>query len=657
MGRQARRDVPRWRRQRYVPAGPAIALSGRRAERVAREMARAVALREEPEQPKQGVVAATGAYRYRHQLVPFWLLLLAVTAGETLHLTRELKLSVLAGIVGAAPALLLTRHLNPFEKRAGIAAGCLIALWLPLLAYLGAFGPAGAVLLLCWASFTVPWVAHYRIRVREPDEPEQTDAELWRETLGAKGRLEGSRLLPLEQVAGGTKYLIALRRGQHDTSDVFGMTRKIASLFGKPVTEVYPERFPDAREHELMLTKLDRNSLQEVRMWDGEGIDPATGLAVIGDFPDGTPAHFRFWSPRNGAEQSIIVGVKGSGKSYLLHLLLAAAVTSRVPVVPVVMDPQNGQSLPDWRGHVAYARGTEECFAYLKAFEAGMMARSDYLADLAWTDDDGYERPGMDFYDPHRSGLPLIFGVLDEAHLPLSHPKHGTEAQRIVGNLVKLNRKAGGHLALVSHTLLLTQLGDMTLRAMVIGGNVVALRTGETMSGGIIGLEADPRMLPRRFPDGAETHGLGYTVGPDDRPDSPMRVRLVPNPRKVAVETPAAEMDPVFGKAFRASLAGTAPLPVSLSPVAAVPPMEDDKPGRTAADAVLQVVKGETSRNDILAAVKRLATQEWGRPQPFAMRSVTMALEALTGSGQLVKTGHGMYAPAKASLTVVGAKS
>ena len=39
------------------------------------------------------------------------------------------------------------------------------------------------------------------------------------------------------------------------------------------------------------------------------------------------------------------------------------------------------------------------------------------------------------------------------------------------------------------------------------------------------------------------------------------------------------------------------------------------------------------------------------------MRSVTMALETLTGTGQLVKTGHGVYAPAKASLTVVGRQS
>ena len=82
---------------------------------------------------------------------------------------------------------------------------------------------------------------------------------------------------------------------------------------------------------------------------------------MIGDFPDGQPAHFRFWSPRNGAEQSLVVGVKGSGESYLLADAAACAVTSEVPVVPIVLDPQQGQSLPDWRGQVTYARGAEQC--------------------------------------------------------------------------------------------------------------------------------------------------------------------------------------------------------------------------------------------------------------------------------------------------------
>jgi hypothetical protein len=324
--------------------------------------------------------------------------------------------------------------------------------------------------------------------------------------------------------------------------------------------------------------------------------------------------------------------------------------------VPIVLDPQQGQSLPDWRGKVPYARGPEQCMVYLRAFEAGMQARSEYLADFAWTGDDGYERPGMDFYDPQLSGLPLIFMVFDEAHLLLGHPKYGEEAKRITGNLVKLDRKAGGHLVLVSHSLLLSQLGDMTLRAMVVGGNAWALRTGENLSGGIIGLEADPKLLPRTFPDGTETHGLGYIVGPDNRPDSPMRSRLVQNPRKVAVEAKVAEMDAVFGNAFWAVIdlaKASAPRPATAA-LAAVPPVEDDKPGKTAADAILAVLTEELDRGQIITRCRDLA-EKWGRGKPFSTKAISDALRKLVTEGKITQAdARAPYAPVRASLHAVG---
>jgi hypothetical protein len=674
--KQATREIPRWRRK-HPPAGPVIRMDGRQAKKFAREMGRAqaAALAAAPgtalagqvvpsRLPGSKLAARTGAYRYRLHLVPFWWLGGVTGAGLALH--HALPAAFLTAFLAAACMVLLCRHLTAFARGTAAVLACLTLLLLPLIAALGLHkGPLPPLLLCCWLPVVILWVRQYRWRPvlpeREPEPAPLSDTALWAATLGTKGRLAGSRLsLPLE-IRNGTKYTLRLVRGDQDTSDVFGMTKKIASLFGRPVTEVYPERLPDGREHEVTLTLLRTNTLARVRRWDGEGIDPATGLAVLGDFPDGDPAHFRFWSPRNGAEQSVVVGVKGSGKSYLLHLLLSAAVTSEIPVIPIVLDPQQGQSLPDWRGQVTYARGVPECMAYLRAFEAGMMARSEYLADLTWTDEDGYERPGMDFYDPVLSGLPLIFAVFDEAHLVLGDPKHGTEAQRIVGNLVKLNRKAGGHLMIVSHTLLLSQLGDMTLRAMVVGGNAVALRTGEALSGGIIGLEADPKLLPRTFPDGSETHGLGYIVGPDNRPDSPMRVRLVPNPRKVAVDATPREMDAVFGDAFRRCLDQqriAAPRPAAATlpaPLAAVPDT-DGPEGRTSSDAILAVLHeaaGELDRGVICERAGILATGEWGRPKPFGLRVISDSLRALTEAGQIGRPRTGFYVLTRPSLTVL----
>ena len=657
MSGSARPDIPRWRRGRQKPPAPQINLSARQQKKlvgqVAASVAAGTAVNGLTAQHAAGskVMARTGAFRFRYQLVPVAWILFVLAAGMGAYLRHSVRGALFVAIIAAIAIVLLTRHLSEFARNASLAMAVLTFLWVPVLALDGLHAPLPPFLFACWLVVLIPWAKRYRIRREIMQVPDQTDADLWAGTLGAKGRLTGSWLSPLEDIRNGTKYTLHLKRGEQDSADVFGMSKKIASLFGRPVTEVYAERFPDAREHEVMLTRLRRNTLTQIRNWDGAGVDPATGLAVIGDFPDGQPAHFRFWSPRNGAEQSIVVGVKGSGKSYLLHLLLSCAVTSEIPVVPIVLDPQQGQSLPDWRGQVTYARGPEQCMLYLRAFEAGMEARSEYLADFAWTGEDGYERPGMDFYDPQLSGLPLIFMVFDEAHLLLGHPTLGEAAKRITGNLVKLNRKAGGHLVLVSHTLLLSQLGDMTLRAMVIGGNATALRTGENLSGGIIGLEADPKLLPRTFPDGTETHGLGYIVGPDNRPDSPMRVRLVQNPRKVAVEARVAEMDAVFGDAFRAVLdqAKAAAPRIAAAPLAAVPPVEDDKPGRSAADAILAVLTGEMDRGHIIAALRDLAG-EWGRPSPWKARAIGDALGKLTSDGKITKTGHGTYAPVRATL-------
>jgi hypothetical protein len=576
------------------------------------------------------------------------------------HTARGNGAGIVLGILGAAALWFFTRHLSRFASRAGKYMASLCLIWLPVLTLAGN-GWWTPLALAMWLGLMTRWAKRYRWRPDEKKpEPDASDAVLWAATLGAKGRLAGSSLTLPREIPGGVQYTLALKRGDHDSADVFGMSKKVASLFGKPVTEAYPERFPDGREHQVMLTVLKRNALAQVRHWDGESIDPATGLAAIGDFPDGTPAHFRFWSPRNGAEQSIIVGVKGSGKSYLLHLLLSLAVTSEIPVIPIVLDPQQGQSMPDWRGQIPYARGIAECALYLRAIEAGMTARSEHLADFAWTDEDGYDRPGMDFYDPVLSGLPLIFVVFDEAHLVLADQRFGEQAVRSTGNMAKLNRKAGGHLALVSHTLLLSQLGDMTLRAMVVGGNAIALRTGENLSGGIIGLEADPKLLPRRFASGKETHGLGYIVGPDGRPDAPMRARLVRNPRKVSVEATIAEMDPVFGNAFRAVLeAGrkgsvtSRPTRAASAPLAAVPPPDDDKPGRSAIDAVLAVLAAagrELSKGEIVTRCATLATGDWGREKPFVAKSIGDALAKLTAGSEVEKTGHGTYAPLRASL-------
>lgn len=657
--RQAARVRPRWQ-QPPPPAQTVISLKGMKPRHL-RRLAPVIGT------PAVQPVAQT-AYRQRHHRGPLLWGAAVAAIGAGLYLThRSATTGVLTGLGLAAGIVAFTRHLKSGQTRrwAAAAAGCTV-LCLPLVAIRGP-RPWLLVYGCCWAAMAGWWA--YQHRIRNTPEPAKDAAALWAETLGADGSLAGSSLSLLEQVPGGTRYKLHLVGGRHDTQTVFSASRKIASLFGRSVTDAFPERFRHAPEHEAIITILDSNGLMQVREWDGTSINPDTGLAEIGDYPDGKPALFRFWTPDSGGTQSVVAGVTGSGKTALLYLLICIAVASEVPVIPLVMDPQEGQSLPDARGAVSYAAGPDECMVMLRAIYAGITARSRSLSQTPWTDEDGIVHPGRDRFDPHDTGLPLYLFILDEWHIVLNHPVYGKEAVETTGLLAKLNRKAGAGEILASHALLLKELGDNTLRAMVQSGNAIALRTGEGFTGGVIGLQADPKLLPQVFPDGSGTSGLGYMKGPSNRPDSPMRIRWVANPRKWILRHPVKQMDDVFGGAFRSSVIeqaatgqpGAAPLAASLgisddeiraaaetaaataaatgewTPLAAAAgPDESPAPnGKTAADAITAVLTRPMEFGELFELVASKAS-EWDR-KPWVHSGVKGPLRRLVAEGAVAR--------------------
>lgn len=613
--------------------------------------------------------AAKPAFRHRHHAGPVAWLAAVVIAGAALHLShRSAAIAIASGLIAAAVLVVFTRHLKSRQTRrwAEAAAVC-TAICLPLIATLGA-APWLLVYFCCWIILAAWWGWQHRIRA-VPELPKDAPA-LWAETLGTDGPLAGSHLTLLEHVPGGTRYKLHLVGGKHDTQTVFSASRKIASLFGRSVTDAFPERFRHAPEHEAIITLLESNGLQNVVEWDGTSISPVTGLAEIGDYPDGKPALFRFWTPDSGGTQSVVAGVTGSGKTALLYLLICIALASEVPVIPLVMDPQEGQSLPDARGAVPYAAGPDECMVMLRAIYAGVTARSRALSQTPWTDGDGITHPGRDRFDPHDTGLPLYLFVLDEWHIVLNHASYGKEAVEITGLLAKLNRKAGAGEILASHALLLKELGDNTLRAMVQSGNAIALRTGEGFTGGVIGLQADPKNLPQVFPDDTPTHGLGYMKGPSNRPDSPMRIRWVRNPRKWIMRHPVKPMDDVFAAAFRGSVIeqaatgqpGADSLAASLgigedeiraaveqaaaraaqtgewTPLAnAARPDDSPAPnGKTASDAILAALTRPMEFGELFELVSAKA-RGWDR-KPWVLSGVKGPLRRLVADGKVART-------------------
>jgi hypothetical protein len=181
---------------------------------------------------------------------------------------------------------------------------------------------------------------------------------------------------------------------------------------------------------------------------------------------------------------------------------------------------------------------------------------------------------------------------------------------------------------------------------MLIGGNVICLRTGDRVSAGMLSLEADPSALPRYFPDGSPTQGIGYAVTLDNR-QAPMRTDIVPaEMRRRAVTVPQLEDD------FLAAMdwgMGAGGVPLLSAPAATAPPAApaDDGPeGRRCADAVLQVLADrgtDMDRGEIIKWTSELVTTGWGRDKPFSIRSVTNALSDLTGTGKVVKIREGVY--------------
>lgn len=672
MPRRQTREVPRWRRG-SPPHKPqqVIQLKGREARTLIRTLdiprAGQAGSAVNGAAPVNDALARTGAWRGRRALPPFAWGCGMCAAGAALRAApHPLALGILAGLGAGTLMILFTRHAAEFARRWSDAAALVTAAWVPALAASGFRPPSPALLALTWAPFAVAWARHYRTRpeevkaeraVQAVQEEVLSDAVVWGR-LAAKRKWDGT-LEAREDIPGGRKWQIRLNGAETHIGQVMSEPRAIAAAWDKAQTEAYAEPHPTGVESRGVLTILRAGTLQETREWDGRGFS-ADGTARIARYADSQPVRIRAWVPRDGTRHGLVAGTTRAGKSELLNLLIWLALTSEVPVVPVILDPQNGQSLPQWRGKVLYAAGVEECVRMRRGLNAGMMDRSRRLASMTW-DDDGHRAAGMQFFDSRLSGLPVVMAITDEAPVLLSgggNPKLAAEMTRLTAESGKLGGKTGVSEWLVAQLPSLAELGgDQALRSMLVGGNVVSLRTGDKVSAGMVGLDADPHALPKYFPDGEPTFGLGYAVTMDNR-QAPMRTDLVPSRmRHQAVAVPSLEGD--FLEAMDRAMGAQGVLLPSLPafpasvPSPAVP--EDDGPeGRTCADAVLMVLAEsgrELNRGEIIKWVGDLATGAWERPKPFSIRSVGDALRSLTGDGKVTRVRDGVYRAAEARET------
>jgi hypothetical protein len=119
--------------------------------------------------------------------------------------------------------------------------------------------------------------------------------------------------------------------------------------------------------------------------------------------------------------------------------------------------------------------------------------------------------------------MPLINVTVDETHRVLDPNDEGMA--ELMDEMAHMGRKCGLSLTLATQLPTLGDLQRQGLKGMLAGGNVMVLRTGESLTGNIIAtqpLPQNPYSLPREIEleDGRKvgTGGLGFFLGGAGRP-------------------------------------------------------------------------------------------------------------------------------------------
>jgi hypothetical protein len=378
-----------------------------------------------------------------------------------------------------------------------------------------------------------------------------------------------------------------------------------------------------------------------------------TGIAPVGIYMDGEPTPYRFWRPGSGPQHDLISGSTDSGKSRVLDQLLAYERHAKLETAPgvfenlmasIVIDPQNGQSVPEWKRNVGlFASGTEQGLMVLYRLREEMFTRNVLLSDTEWVDERGRTRYGVDHFDPlhpliRSLGMKLWCVTVDEAHILLKIK----EAAELVAELVAMFRKCGGKIRLVTQVPLLNSLGNkMEIRDAVAAGNVHVLRTANALSGQVAfngAIPVKPNHLPREWPDGSTTAGIGFALGPAARP-AMMRHYFVRDSyhwANTGETTPAdwlVSEEQAYEARERATAKATpqrpAPRHAAPRPLAAVPTAKpvEARPGPPAAerDAVLAALRnGGRKRSEIMLACPGLS-----------LGDVQQALDTFVAAGQV----------------------
>lgn len=588
-------------------------------------------------------------FRYRKHLAPLALMGSLHAAAAAAHATAAAP-PLVAGVAAGGGLVWWglrgrTRLDRTPERLYGATVWTAGAVWATAAAGAGVTSVDSA-LWTAGAALAVPWWVHHRVRPRPPvaDDLELEWAEEIRAVWAARvacpqGPLPGSRLLELVEMAGGWRATIELDDGTSDTAQA--RVKDIGARLKLRADQLSIEPHPHGLHLAVILVQPD-NPLQQVRHWDGPTLDVGTGVSQIGVYTDLAPVPYRHWRRGHGPVHTLIAGTTDAGKSALVKMLLAEERHSGL-VVSWLIDPQRGQSYSGWKRTVHKFAGTiADARRALFEARARMYARNELLSALEWTDERGRRIEGVEDFTPGdpRHGLPLLAITIDEAQVILADDI----CCALVEEIIAMSRKCGIKIRLLTQVPLQGSLGDsQQIKDAVASGNVIVLRTANPLSGGAAfngAMPVDPVLLPKEWPDGTSTSGLGFVFAPGaDRPTT-MRTLLPVDAYGWSQSGEPAAADTVVGEIPELDEDGR-PMPPPIEEIAPTTAAAGEaQPRAVARDRVLALFADGRSRAAI--EVKR---HFYGLPEAeqIAGRTVVLALQQLTEAGLLDHQERGPY--------------
>jgi hypothetical protein len=449
-------------------------------------------------------------YRYRHQLQPWRVPLLAVPA-EVLHLVPLPTLWCTLGVLAIGALVGFHQWVNRRPASRPYATICVTAgtLWVLYVTSFGLMGGAGRFSFLLFLGWWLPlaylWWDHHRIRIHKQDDTGTLDAFAARWATDVEPVLNWPIDRP-QRVAAGTTYRLQLVPGQ-TIEDAEQAKRKVASLLrisrSRLEFEPMPGEVPGQTDDESIVRLLvlaQQNPQHENQVWQGPSLDRTTGLYAHGVYPDG-PALARLYRVDGGrphrAVNSLFTGTTGAGKSRGNAIKIAEHHMSGMFVV-WYGDGKDGASAPELEQHVDwYADSHDETTRMLRAAWKVMKVRAKTIKRLHQA---AFRGENVIFLGDR--GFPFLQIILDEAQEFLSSPI----VARLVKALLRMGNECGIGMDLLTQVPLLSELGSQSgdggaevIRAMAKSGNVVVYKAGDGFTGRVTiadGADVDPKQLP-----------------------------------------------------------------------------------------------------------------------------------------------------------------